>query len=153
MDKAYISSIHILGAYRDGLESGKPQLLFYAGTELSAEKVVKNFVENTTEKLSEKINTKKKYVDRKLRKRIKAEMKVIKDGSKLVWIRKDLLPKLQFNIDGIKFSGDANGKEGFFEIKKNGKIKSLKKQSLYMVPSASASVVMFNNFLAKKNTM
>ncbi len=147
INKDDISNIHIIGAYRDGLESGKPQLLFYAETNRSAEKITEDFTKKTNKKLDDKI---KETKDKNEKDKLKAEMKVIQDGSKLVWIKKDSLCDLQFYIDKVCFNKDeAKDKKGFFEIKRDKRTNSLKDQSLPMVPSASASLLMFTHYLSK----
>lgn len=144
LEKDNIMDVHIISAYRDGLESGKPQFLMYATTDLDAEEMAKRFLSKSDEKIKEKIKEKKKWKDIK---KLKDEQKVIEDGSKLVWIRTDLLSQLEFQIDAVKYAGKVKEREGFFEISPSGDVSPLKEQSLPMVPSASASLVMFCRFL------
>ena len=155
LEEENITEIHIISAYRDGLECGKPQFLFYAATDLDAKEIAKHFFAKTDADIKKKLEGKRKRRDIK---KLKDERKVIKDGSKLVWIRADLLSNLQFDIDGIKYTGEVvkdkkDFFEGFFEMKPSGERKPLKGQRLPMVPSASASLVMFRNHLMKKEVI
>lgn len=161
IDMDRIMNIHIIGAYRDGLEGGKPQLCFCAETDLEAKEMDKEFIKETKAKLVKDIKKKKKLKDSRERRRLKAEKKVLEDGEKLVWINKALLPRLQFNIDEVRLNGPVQDQNsGFFEIKntrniltgqEKTKTKLLKKQYLPMVPSASASLVMFKDHLGGLN--
>lgn len=132
------NTLSIISIYRDCVECGKPQLLIYAKTTLNAKEITNKF----TSKKKEKINKKKRKMSSKERK----EIKMLKDGSKLVWIHKnDLIDGIIYEENGIKIK---EGREvGKFVTFNNNRKKKTKFDKLRMVPSASASVYMIEEYL------
>lgn len=115
--------IRLVSAYRDMLEGGKPQLLFYAKTSLS-----KNAIEHVFDEKNEKI---RKLHDSSARSRNEKQMET--DGNVLYWIPTGELKDWDVYADGMRMN--RNGKDIF----------------LKMVPSAAACVVMFKHYLEDKN--
>lgn len=132
----------IIAIYRDCVECGKPQLLLYAKSTLTAQQITKNFIiQYNKNVLCKKKNT-------KLSEKEKKELNVITDGSKLVWIHKDtLINEIIYENNGIKVD-ENNTQEGFVCFDNGKKEKSNIKQ-LNMVPSASAAVYMLKEYLEK----
>lgn len=100
---------NMISAYRDVVEGGKPQLLFYAKSNKSKDDIETDF-KNRSKEASK-------------------SFKILEDGTKFLWIKEDELKDLCITSDMIIH---------------NGKIYK-------MVPSASASVAMFINFVTNRN--
>lgn len=111
--------VQLIAAYRDMLEGGKPQLLFYAKTSMSQSEIEAAFYERN--------NQIKKAPGQYGSDADKKEMET--DGDKLVWISVSELPDWDVYSDGIR-------------CRKNGKEEYLK-----MVPSASACVEMLKEYM------
>ena len=111
--------VQLIAAYRDMLEGGKPQLLFYAKTSMSQGEIEAAFYERN--------NQIKKAPGQYGSDADKKEMET--DGDKLVWISVRELPDWDVYSDGIR-------------CRKNGKEEYLK-----MVPSASACVEMLKEYM------
>lgn len=145
----FVETINLIQAYRDCVECGKPQLLFYSEVSQTASQIYEVFIK----KLEEKNNSKSKENNDKSRKELaisdkerqKKEDKVLVDGEKLVWISVDDIFKLEFLEDGVEFTGNEGG---FFSIE-DGKMKRMEKQFLNMVPSASAVLIRLKEYLNK----
>lgn len=131
-------TLSIIAIYRDCVECGKPQFLIYAKSNKRADEISTRFKENYS---STKSKTKDGYctqltIDQK-------NLDVLEDGSKLLWIKRSSLKNhIIFSLNSIKY--DNKGEEGFVEFS-NGKKRNSKVEELVMVPSAIASVVLFNN--------
>jgi len=119
-----VTSIKIISAYRDLVECGKPQLLFYSEIDLCAKDIDSIFKTGS-------------LADNGLEKTPEAKMVV--DGERLVWLHKSDFENIVFDINGIKCISD----KGFFTYDNNCIEKRLDNQYLRMVPSASACVLLF----------
>ena len=166
----YLDQINIIAAYRDAVECGKPQLLFYAKANKSAEEISRDFYivldkkEQEDKKSASKKKTKK--VDRKLRKKQQEEQKVIEDGVKHIWIRGRELIKATFEEQGMRVpvestilcykreyvsTGILHRRKRRHSDKDTLVIKQGRRNNRFlpMVPSASASVIMLNQYFKK----
>lgn len=148
-DQSKGRKIAIISIYRDCVECGKPQLLVYAKSTLSATDITKKFTDNKREKL----NKKKEETDgkkHKLSTKDKKELKMLKDGSKLIWIStKDLINGIEYEENGIRI-GNSYSSKGFVAYKK-GKARKTYTMKLRMVPSASATIYMLKEYLKKED--
>ena len=143
--REHITKINIINAYRDCVESGKPQLLFYAESDLEAAAIEgafsnrdsANIRQTFTSSIRSDHDTKQK------------ESRVIQDGHKLVWLAKSALSELTFKENGIGYDGRQGASSGFLEFGKEGLLKVAQRQFLPMLPTHSASVVMLKNYSAK----
>jgi len=138
IDLKNCSTVNLIGIYRDAVEIGKPQILFYAKTDVNAKEISKNFYEKTKSIVQ---RTKKKISNREKKRQV-AEQKVLEDGSKLVWIKKDDLIETVFEENGIQVPEGAVFDYDYI----NGFFNSCKETFLPMVPSASASIRMLLSF-------
>ena len=119
----------ILCAYRDMVEGGKPQLFIYYKTHLSMEDVDNAFIDANTPKQEGEGDSKQ---DKKV-------SKMLTDGTKLVWVSKDVIcdmNKTKIYNDRIETSVYENGAEHPAVLK--------------VVPSAAASVVFLREYLERK---
>lgn len=131
-------TLSIIAIYRDCVECGKPQILLYAKSNKNAAEISTHFnrkysstKQNTDDDLSSQLTTDQKNLG------------VLEDGSKLLWIKRSCLKNhIVFSLNSIKY--DKKGDEGFVEFSNGTKTRS-KVQELAMLPSAIASVVLFNN--------
>ncbi len=147
IDRSFVETVNIIQAYRDCVECGKPQLLFYSRVSQTASQVTEMFFE----KLEEKENDESKKNEsesveelaRSEKERQKKEKNVLVDGDKLVWISREDLFKLEFLENGVRFGGNEGG---FFTIEA-GKNKRMNDQFLSMVPSASAVLITLRGYL------
>lgn len=147
IDRSFVETVNIIQAYRDCVECGKPQLLFYSRVSQTASQVTEMFFE----KLEEKENDESKKNEsesveelaRSEKERQKKEKNVLVDGDKLVWISRADLFKLDFLENGVRFGGSEGG---FFTIE-DGKNKRMNDQFLAMVPSASAVLITLREYL------
>lgn len=114
-----LGAVRLIAAYRDMLEGGKPQLLFYVKTEMNKEQIEEAF--------NKKNNYIRKPKSNSIAKQNEKEMET--DGDILYWISKTDFLKCEV------YSG---------KLVHNG-------LSLPMVPSASACIVMFQQFLEKQD--
>lgn len=150
--------LHIIGAYRDLVECGKPQLLFVVESNLDAKVITDNFRNGLKDEETVAANLDPDLPEGKepeivkpqslATKKEKTEKRVKTDGDKLVWIHLDDLKRVDYEENGI-FYADRPIPEndtrpcGFFEYHgRKSKVKRLRTQELHMVPSASASVWM-----------
>ena len=122
--KGSLESICLISAYRDMIEGGKPQLLFYAKTSMTREQI--NVVFN------KKNRELKNAIDNSNRAKNEKEMKT--DGDKLCWLT-------------VKEVADCDIYANKIRYKDKGKDKELSP----MMPSASACVVMLTQFLKNKD--
>ena len=150
--------LHIIGAYRDLVECGKPQLLFVVESNLNAKTITDNFRNGLKEENPIVVNLDPDLPEGKepeiippkslATKKEKTEKRVKTDGNKLVWIHLDDLKKVDYEESGISYADrpipeNETRPHGFFEYHgRNFKVKRLRTQELHMVPSASASVWM-----------
>ncbi len=147
ISKDFIETINLIQAYRDCVECGKPQLLFYSKVSQTAAEISELF--NATLNSSETVEGKKSEPDHKQnlakseKDKQKKEQKVLVDGEKLVWLSRGDLDKLEFLENGVRFIGD---KGGFFSVEGN-KQKVLHDQFLPMVPSASAVIITLKEYM------
>lgn len=133
-------SLTIFAAYRDCVECGKPQFLVYAKSKLTAKEITKKFISKVKLKKDEWKKEKKEIT-----KKERLEMKVLEDGTNMVWLsKKDLIEGIDFEYNGIRMNDSASN--GFFFFK-NEKMICKKIDFLNMVPSASAAVYLFREFL------
>ena len=110
----------IISAYRDLIEGGKPQLLFYAKCKLPKKKITELFNHGN----SDAKKRAKKVTSTKNRKEIEMET----DGKIIKWISVDyIMNSICIYPDGIIYDG----------------------KKLTMMPSASASVQMLKDYLIK----
>lgn len=141
ISKEHIETINLIQAYRDCVECGKPQLLFYSKVSQTAAEITGFFNASLNSPVTVEGKKSEPEHKEKLAKfekdRQKKEKKVLVDGEKLAWLSRKDLDKLEFLENGVRFSGD---KGGFFSIEGN-KQKKLHDQFLPMVPSASAMLV------------
>jgi len=133
-----IKEIAIIALYRDCVECGKPQFLVSAKSEKSAEDITKQYEEIVNGRVEAS-----EYKDSILEKE-QREKGVLEDGSKLLWIKKE---DLKYNIVYKSKMICSKDKKAFVEFDKNNNLIKSKTQELNMVPSASASVVLFANSL------
>lgn len=119
---------HVIAAYRDILEGGKPQLLFYVKVSKD-----RNEIDNIFYTIM-----KSKILKEKAAKKDK-ELKELEDGFKLSWIHKDDLRKAYIT---------SNGFVAMKQTKEGGKKVPMYHQ---MLPSASASIVMVLKYWEKHN--
>lgn len=129
-------TVNLIGAYRDAVECGKPQLLFYAKATVSAKEISENFYREIKNKHQ------RKEVGYREKKRQAAEQKVLEDGTNLVWIKTDDLMKVEFKEKGIQV---PDGSIFAYNHKINAPI-PLKEAFLPMVPSAAASIKILQHF-------
>ena len=78
---------HLIAAYRDIVEGGKPQLLFYVRSRLTKERIEQNFFAEV--KNSSKVH----------------HMELLEDGKKLLWIPKTELDHLCILPNMIIYQG------------------------------------------------
>lgn len=118
-----IAQMNIIAAYRDLIEGGKPQLLFYCLSSKSKDDITTAFeVGNHT------IRERRRNA-RYTRERQEIEMET--DGKKIYWIHKnDIMSNVEIRSDRIIH---------------NGKV-------LYMMPSASACVALIRKFFIDSET-
>ncbi len=83
IEKEFIESYHIIAAYRDLVEGGKPQLLVYAKSKLDKMAIMQKF---------------------DYKKRNKAK-KMESDGTKVVWVKKSDLSNMSITPEGIMYRG------------------------------------------------
>lgn len=125
--------IVLISAYRDLVEGGKPQLLFYAKSRLTKDEIEKNFFEqkiaNSKQfKDNSKIsNGQIKYEEYKFKS--SQEQKMLYDGNRLIWFATDelLSDKTELYPDKMIINN----------------------KKYNMVPSVSASIVMLLNWFNK----
>lgn len=130
-----LDTLGIIAAYRDCVECGKPQLLIYAKSSMTAAQISTNFIKRRKAKMAEA---------KKLDKRQRQELDMLEDGTKLVWIAKNsLLNDIVYHYDRLEIKKE--GKEGFVSFGERGK-KPMGIYSIEMVPSASASVYFLKKF-------
>ena len=121
------------------MESGKPQILFYAESDLNAVDINHLFISQDNYN-----NRQHRFGSSDVRER-EASL-VIKDGDRLVWLDKAMLNDLNFREKGIEYNGHHCEDKGFLELKKDGLLKASNRQFLPMISSAAASVVMLKNY-------
>lgn len=139
IQRSNINNVNIINAYRDCLESGKPQILFYAESDLNAVDINHLFISQDNYN-----NRQHRFGSSDVRER-EASL-VIKDGDRLVWLDKAMLNDLNFREKGIEYNGHQCENKGFLELKKDGLLKASNRQFLPMISSAAASVVMLKNY-------
>lgn len=83
---------NLISAYRDMVEGGKPQLLFWAKSKLTHDQIEKNFMKAMKEK-------------KKKQKSWNKEQKELEDGKNFLWIAKDDLKKMVIAPDKIIYKG------------------------------------------------
>lgn len=83
---------NLISAYRDMVEGGKPQLLFWAKSKLTHDQIEKNFMKAMKEK-------------KKRQKSWNKEQKELEDGKNFLWIAKDDLKKMVIAPDKIIYKG------------------------------------------------
>ena len=130
IDNSYKHGVNIISAYRDLVEGGKPQLLFYVRTTKTKEEIEKDFF--LQERLNKKSIKSKSFSDNDNVERLmksNKELKMITDGNKMIWISR------------------AEMLEGKVKIYPDRLI--CKDKTFTMVPSASASIVMILEWLKK----
>ncbi len=147
----FVETINLIQAYRDCVECGKPQLLFYSEVSQTASQISEVFFEKLKDKNNSESNGKNDKTRKDLaqsdKERQKKEDKVLVDGDKLAWINVDDIFKLKFLEDGVEFVEDEGG---FFSIE-DGKTKRMENQFLNMVPSASAVLIRLKEYLDKRS--
>lgn len=124
--------VNIISAYRDLVEGGKPQLLFYAKTKTPKKEIEKHFFEikiRNSKYLKDK-NSSMPLDFEAYKLKSPQEQKMLYDGDRMIWFSKDDLLSDQTEIYPDKM------------------IVNDKKYD--MVPSASASVVMLIDWLKKE---
>ena len=140
-----IKSIHIIGAYRDYVECGKPQLLLYAEVDKTAVEIIRGF-----EYANQKADNENEYVpvSSREKRRYLLQKKMKKDGDNLIWLKKGQLEELEFLVNGIQFNGpdDKNVEKGFVRYDSEGNKQQNISQKLDMVPSGLASVYLFKEY-------
>ena len=125
--------IVLISAYRDLVEGGKPQLLFYAKSRLTKDEIEKNFFEQKIANSKQfKDNSKTsngqiKYEEYKFKS--SQEQKMLYDGNRLIWFATDelLSDKTELYPDKMIINN----------------------KKYNMVPSVSASIVMLLNWFNK----
>ena len=130
IDNNYKQGLSFISAYRDLVEGGKPQLLFYVRTTKTKEEIEKDFF--LQERLNKKSEKNKSYSDNDNEERLiksNQELKMLTDGKNLIWISR------------------AEMLEGKVKIYPDRLI--CKDKTFPMVPSASASIVMILEWLKK----
>ena len=136
-----LKDITLIAAYRDGLECGKPQLLFCANSSLTAEEITKQFRRKWVKNVN--INSQKPE-----RNSVSSKIKKVKlDGKKLVWFPADNLKDLIFKEDRVEFNKD----DGFYVINRFFLTQEKWTQSLRMLPSTSASLALFRDYYLSKH--
>ena len=118
--------VKLVAAYRDLVEGGKPQLLVYARSTRKWTEIKEVFdieVEKKKTKVKEKLSTTKRHLTNKE----KLELLMAEDGDEMKWIPLADLEDAHFSESGMTCNG------------------------IYypMVPSASASVIMFLQYMEK----
>lgn len=98
---------NLIAAYRDVVEGGKPQLLFFARATVDKGTIEKNFEERRKKKKKDKY------------------LKVLEDGSKFLWIKREELETLGITPEMMVYQG----------------------KMYKMVPSASAPIAMLMQYL------
>lgn len=110
--------ITIVAAYRDLIEGGKPQLLFYAKSKLTKKQITKGFFDGNSN-VKNRIKSVKNERDRK-------EIEMETDGKLIKWIsRKDIIYNINIYPDRIVHNGTE----------------------MSMLPSATACVKMLKEYL------
>lgn len=122
--KGSLGSICLISAYRDMIEGGKPQLLFYAKTSMTCEQINVAF--------NEKNRKSKKTMGNYNKDKNEKEMKT--DGDKLCWLTVNEVVDCDIYANKMRY-------------KDKGRDKELSP----MLPSASACVVMLKQFLKNKD--
>lgn len=110
----------IIAAYRELVEGGKPQLLFYLKCKQDRATIERNFMKKKSMVSKSKWN----------------EMQVLMDGEELVWVHRNQLCSLAIAQNCMVVE----------EIKKS----KVKAKAYKMAPTVSASVVMLIDYLKKK---
>lgn len=105
--EAFALDTNLIAAYRDVVEGGKPQLLFYARAKVDRETIEKHFEERRKKKKTDKY------------------LKVLEDGSKFLWIKREELETLGITPEMMVYQG----------------------KMYKMVPSASAPIAMLIQYL------
>lgn len=134
-----LEKMSVFATYRDCVECGKPQLLFYARAKETAAEISETFMKELKTENSRKTT---KKLDKKQRQEIKART----DGTELIWIdRKTITDGIAYTSDGINVVGEWGA---FYCFKGNEKTVSPIKH-LDMVPSASAAVFLLKEYLTR----
>lgn len=136
------NSVRIIALYRDCVECGKPQFLFYAKSTCTAYEISRLFKgEGLTQ-------------DDKLSDREKDWNKTVKDGNRLVWISRDVLKDhIVFYENGVEIDPSYTIKDNdiVYPALFSDKMKSRKTRGwrMKMVPSAAASVYFLKKTVLK----
>lgn len=100
IDLSYLESFdtskHIIAAYRDMVEGGKPQLLFYYPVNMTFTEIKENFKKKLEKKKQETKSNK-----------WNKELKELEDGSKLKWIKEKKLYSIAISSDRIIYEGKS----------------------------------------------
>jgi hypothetical protein len=136
-DYIHTDEIKIIAAYRDCVEGGKPQFLFYATTFLTHGQIENNFHANHTTSDLRHLLTYVKHGDFQQLKQEYGKLKMLTDGTTLAWIEHDDIVERRVEIypDGITATVTQNH--------------HCSKRHMKMVPSASACVALLQQYLTQ----